>query len=289
MINIRARIEIIERLLAMDTVEGATYAALECRSTIEAICYERFTIANSHLALADLKKWQPRDVVRQVIEEANAEAGCQLVLSIATKPKQTLNVGSVRLEDLEYVEVGRQSELRYKVLGKLHNALSNVALHVQIPTRRESVKVYGDKCAIEEKVREALAELEAAASGTLLMGATGSDCTVECVCGSTIKRKAALLREGQVVCCNNPDCSESYTVSLRDSEAWFTRRTHTIPCNGCGADLDLPERTILRLRPGQYLIAECGKCKAQTCFKWSLSMSAEPIINSGKQQDGATP
>jgi hypothetical protein len=41
---------------------------------------------------------------------------------------------------------------------------------------------------------------------------------------------------------------------------------------------DPSERTILKLRSGDYLIAECGKCKAQAVFKWSLSMLVEPML-----------
>jgi hypothetical protein len=83
MIGIRARISLIEGLLSQGSVQTATYAAFECRSTIEAICYDRFAVASSHLALADLRKQQPRDVIKQVIEEANAKAAAQFTLSIA--------------------------------------------------------------------------------------------------------------------------------------------------------------------------------------------------------------
>lgn len=275
MIDIRARIAIIEELLSQDTVQSVTYSALECRSTIEAICYERFAIASSHLALADLKKWQPRDVIKQVIEEANAEATEQFTVSIAELP-QRLKDATVRLEDLKYVEIGQQSELPHVALGKLHNALSNLALHVQIPAPGEQVSIYGDKVKIATKVREALIELDKVASGNLVMGSIGPDCTVQCVCGSTIKRKLALLKPGSVVSCNQPTCDESYTFSVEDCGAWFTRRVQIIRCHACHGSLDLPDRTIARLRPGEFLNASCGTCKAETVFKWSLSMAAKP-------------
>ncbi len=272
MIDIRARISLIEGLLSQGTVQTATYAALECRSTIEAICYDRFAVASSHLALADLRKWQPRDVIKQVIEEANAEAAAQFTLSI-TKPQQRVRDASIRPEDLEYVEIGQQSGLPYAALGRLHNALSNLALHVQIPPPGEQVSIYGDRVQIVAKVEEALVEIRKVASGNLLMGSTGADCTVQCTCGSTIKRKAAQLRPGNVVCCNQLACDESYTFSLENDEAWFTRRVQTIPCHGCQGSLDIPDRTISRLRLGEFLTAVCEACKSETVFKWSLSMA----------------
>lgn len=275
MIDIRARIALIEELLSQGTVQTATYAALECRSTIEAICYDRFAIASSHLALDDLRKWQPRDVIKQVIEEANAKAASQFKLLIE-KPQQRVRDKSVRPEDLEYVEIGQQSELPYKLLGRLHNALSNLALHVQIPPPGEQVSIYGDEALIVAKVEQALVELRKVASGNLLMGSTGADCTFECACGSIIKRKAALLRQGDVICCNQLTCDESYSFALENGEAWFTRRVHTIPCHGCEGPLEIPDRTVSRLRPGEFLTAVCGKCRSETVFKWTLSM-AKPV------------
>lgn len=272
MIDIHARIALIEELLSQGTVQTATYAALECRSTIEAICYDRFAVASSHLALADLRKWQPRDVIKQVIEEANAKAATPFKLLIE-KPQQRVRDTSVRPEDLEYVEIGQQSELPHAALGKLHNALSNLALHVQIPQPGQQVSIYGDKTLIVAKVEEALVELRKVASGNLIMGSTGADCTVKCACGSTIKRKAALLRPGHVVCCNQVTCDESYSFALENGEAWFTRRVHTIPCHSCQGPLEIPDRTISRLRPGEFLTAVCGACHSETVFKWSLSMA----------------
>lgn len=176
MIDISARIALIEELLSKGTVQTATYAALECRGTIEAICYDRFAIVNSHLGWDDRRKWQPQHVIKQVIEEANAKVASPFKLFIE-KPQQRVRDKSVRPEDLEYVEIGQQSELPYNLLGRLHNALSNLALHVQIPPPGEQVSIYGDEALIVAKVEQALVELRKVASGNLLMGSTGADCT----------------------------------------------------------------------------------------------------------------
>lgn len=281
MINIKERIELIRKLLADGSIQSATYASLECRSTIEAICYERFLIMNSHLSAADLRKWQPRDVIKQVIEEANAESALQLKISIA-KPQQIINAGPVPLEDLEYVELGMQSELRYIALGKLHNSLSNVALHVQIPALGKPLSIYGELETVQRKVEETLVELELAAVGNLLVGSREMDCNFKCGCGSTIKRKAALLREGQVVSCPNPDCEESYVYSIEGGEAWFTRRAYIIPCGACAGELDMPFRFVNGLKPDSILNVECHKCGATTKFRWTLSMS-KPEVEVGTE------
>jgi hypothetical protein len=267
-IDIRSRIKLIENLLKMETIQGATYAALECRSTIEAMCYERFAISNSHLSPADLKKWQPRDVVRQVLEEANAQAAGPLVLMMS-RPLEPHEVGKVDLTNLDYVEIGRQSELRYVALAKLHHALSNVALHIKIPSPGSEVEIYGNQADIEAKVRETLCELAAAVSGSMLISGLGEECKFTCLCGSTIKRKSAMLQPGQTVCCNRLDCKESYTVSYEGADIFFTRRAHSLDCV-CGNPIDVPERLFRELRLGDQLTAKCGSCNAETLFKWNL-------------------
>lgn len=86
MIDINKRIAIIESLLAEGSIQSLTYAALECRLTIETICYERFLIAHDYIADADLKGWQPASVVKQVSQEANDLIDQGFELFISTTP-----------------------------------------------------------------------------------------------------------------------------------------------------------------------------------------------------------
>jgi hypothetical protein len=44
MIDIREIVSVIEKLLAEDTPQSVTYAALECRLAIEKICYDRLKV-----------------------------------------------------------------------------------------------------------------------------------------------------------------------------------------------------------------------------------------------------
>ncbi|KZN15191.1 hypothetical protein OA79_03080 [Marinomonas sp. TW1] len=71
MLNIARRIEIIRSLVADNTVQSLTYAALETRLTLEGICYERFKLYYPYTSEKDLKHWKPSSVVRQVANEIN--------------------------------------------------------------------------------------------------------------------------------------------------------------------------------------------------------------------------
>jgi hypothetical protein len=71
MLDIKKRISVIEDLVAEGTVQSLTFAALECRLTIELICYDRLRVCHGYISLADLKRWTPAQVVKQIAEEAN--------------------------------------------------------------------------------------------------------------------------------------------------------------------------------------------------------------------------
>ncbi|XOZ33956.1 hypothetical protein ACMDCT_01590 [Halomonadaceae bacterium KBTZ08] len=109
--DLGSRIEKIEALLEDGTVSTLTYAALESRFTIELICYERLMMtAYGYTSYADLQKWQPKDVVQQVVQETNELAATSLTFSVSatpvapTKPPQP----PADYESFEYVEVGTQ-------------------------------------------------------------------------------------------------------------------------------------------------------------------------------------
>lgn len=62
MLDIAKRIELINALLEQDTEQSLTYAALECRLTLEYLCYERFKLYLSYLSYLsqnDLKTGSP--------------------------------------------------------------------------------------------------------------------------------------------------------------------------------------------------------------------------------------
>ena len=84
MLNLDPAISKIEELLKEGTEATITYAALECRLAIERICYERLRLAHDYISHDDLKKWQPRDIVKILIQEVDSSAAETFTVSIST-------------------------------------------------------------------------------------------------------------------------------------------------------------------------------------------------------------
>ena len=146
--DINKRIATIENLIKGDSVSGLTYAALECRITLELICYERLMISYGYTSYSDLRGWQPKQVVQQVAKEANELAAASLTVSVSKTPIDPKNPprSAADFESFEYVELGKQVGFDVKEVGKLWNALSGSALHVQVPKSKDAqLSVYGNR------------------------------------------------------------------------------------------------------------------------------------------------
>jgi hypothetical protein len=262
--DIKSRIEKIEALLEDSAVSSLTYAALESRFTIELICYERLMTAYGYTSYSDLRKWQPKDVVQQVVQEANELAATSLKFSVSATPVDSTNPPQsvADYENLEYVEVGTQIGFDAKAMGKLWNSLSGVALHVQTPRSKDSdLSVYGNPVKIRAKVEKALDLFRKVAEGNLLTSSPGPEVSYKCDgCGETIKRKADLVYDGMVASCSSEACKESYILTISESGIEFGRRQISFRCDGCGKTIVVPAKQAEGLKIDQLLTAECGEC-----------------------------
>lgn len=156
MLDIPNRIQLIESLIEQDTEQSLTYAALECRLTLEYLCYERFKLYFSYLSESDLKNWQPKHIIKQVSDEIDNIVSQGFSISISAeqingRPPETKD----EFESLNYTHLGTQSELKLNRLHKLWNGVSNVALHIPVPSLSSSnLSIYGDKDKIRKKVSD---------------------------------------------------------------------------------------------------------------------------------------
>lgn len=85
MLDIAKRIELINSLLEQDTEQSLTYAALECRLTLEYLCYERFKLYFSYLSQSDLKNWQPKHIIKQISDQIDDNVSKEFSISISAE------------------------------------------------------------------------------------------------------------------------------------------------------------------------------------------------------------
>ncbi|MEH6722725.1 MAG: hypothetical protein V7686_04285 [Qipengyuania sp.] len=267
MISLTSEIAQIEALLSAGDAKSVVYAALEARLALEKICYDRLRQHHDYIAYADLRKWQPAKVMNQLIEEVDSAAAYTRVISISKTPHRE----DQRLDDADFIQIGEEVGFPPALIAKLWNSLSNLALHVRLPrSRKDQIPAYPDPAKVGDKVREALAEIKRISASTVTMSGLGAEVTFECECGKANKRRADLLREGQVVSCANFECNWSWVVRLEGDQINFQRQGVDVSCKDCGHEDALPWREIEKLRIGQVANWDCPECNGKNLVALQL-------------------
>jgi hypothetical protein len=268
MLDLKSIIERIERLLAEDTDASVTYAALEARLALEKVCYDRLRQAHNYISHAQLRRWQPRDVVNTLLSDVDLSATTTRRLFMSKKPA----VPGVKPDDDDFIEIGTEIGFDPKRIGVLWNALSNLALHVKLPTHKDDhITPYGDKAKIRLKVEEVARELERLSQGTMSFSGIGPEVSFVCTCGETNRRRAALLRAGQSVFCINPECKGSWVVHKDGDETTFESQTGEVNCERCGKVNHLPWRWLMALKYDQTASFSCHTCEQKNFIQWRLT------------------
>ena len=264
MLDIPKRIKLINSLVEQDTEQSLTYAALECRLTLEYLCYERFKLYFSYLSESDLKNWQPKHIIKQLSDEIDENVSKGFSVSIsAEKIDESSPETKEEFESLKYTPLGTQSELKFNKLHQLWNGLSNVALHIPVPSISSGdLNIYGDKNNVRKKVSDVVSFISDIKGNLLVGGSLGQEYGFNCfVCYTKIKRPIKNLQHPTVVSCINPKCQESYVIQKdKNDEFEVIRSIIKFSCSGCNEDLDVPIRVFRDLRFDQILNIRCGKC-----------------------------
>lgn len=266
MLDIEKRIQVINDLLDEGTDASLTYAALECRLTIEYVCYERFKMFYAYLSEKDLTKWAPKHVVKQVCDDISKNIDCELTLSIS-KISGELPTSIQDFESLDYKKIGTQKSLKLNKLHSLWHSLSNLSLHLPIPTIHSGhLSIYGDTAKVKKKIKAVLDILSDLKEGNLLMGGViGKTISFQCEpCGIEIKKPVSNLKSGDVISCITPNCDESYLVETEESDFVFTRNVFDFECPSCAEILYLPHQTFSKLTINSILNIKCYDCSKVT-------------------------
>lgn len=267
MLNIQNKIYIISKLLDENTESSLTYAALECRLTLEHICYERYKLYNKYLCEKDLKGWQPKHVIKQVADEIDQTITESVKVYVA-KTTSDIKPSTVQeFEALQYTYLGQQADLNIKNIEKLWHTISNAALHIQVPSLlKESIHYYGEKEVIRDRINEILRFLSQIDGNMILNADVGEVFNFNCFsCGTEIKKPIKAISKNNIVNCSNLECHESYIIRHDDDINDYTpeRRHIYYKCPDCEKTNTLAMNRVSKLRfldkPIKSHCTDCGK------------------------------
>ena len=283
MINLREIIDRINLLLSEDTDASVTYAALEGRLALEKVVYDRLRQRHDYISHDELKRWQPGAVVTTLMQDVDPHIAEGMTISIGSPVS-----AGVKPEDDEYVEIGTEIGFDSKRIAKMWQALANLALHVRLPKNKDDgIPAYGEKALIRAKIEEVVAELERLSKSTMSSSGipVGGEVTFECVCGLKNRRRAALLRAGQVVSCINPDCKASWKVHAKGGKYTFEAQTGNVKCEKCKATNLIPWRSLRDMKYDQTASFNCHNCDQKNFIQWRLKQVRPSKKRSPKKGD----
>lgn len=275
MIDLRDSIATIRAQLEEGSPRNLTYAALECRLALERICYERLRAMHDYISHDEIR-WQPARVIKILTEGVDPHVADTYTLSMSRHPLPNgLEPTREDYEAQEFIEIGTQVGFKANYVQKLWNALSNVALHANLPVNKaDQVRPYGDATKIRKQVEVTLAEIERISTGTMISTGLGKEVKFECLCGATNKRRMRCLPEGKIVSCINPECAETWDVEISDGEYEFARRGHDLECL-CGRTHFVTSASIEKMARHEWgtILCDCG---GKLLLRWSLSYAKMP-------------
>lgn len=251
-------------LLETSDDEVLRYACLELRMALEMVIYDLLrAYCKRSPDLADLAHWQPRPVLKALIE-VDPFADRSPTINYARQGKDHSH-GPMKT-------LGTDNRLRLRDAAKYHHALSNF-LHAPVLARVEAGEVT-EPTTIRRKCYEVLEDLERVLTSQIWNAVLLDGRTFECECGVKICRtldnpaKPGELFLKELTC---RSCGLSWLVKIGSAtgEPRFRKKYASGPCPNCSGTLALPNN---QAKDGAHVSCKCG-----ATFKLVEALSLEPI------------
>jgi len=202
------------------------YAALQLRMAIEALIYERQYSRRDFLPIEQVSAWQPRDVLRALLEiDDAADKGGTLFMARENPDGSPAEAP---------VFIGAEHVLSLKTIKTHYDALGSF-LH--LPTLKQSVEgKVPDMSKLRVRCEEIATEIQKNLNSSMRNIVIGSEPrSFECEgCGATVTRKLPLRPFDYVIRCN---CGAEHRVcSVDGNTATRIPLVQVLPCVKHGCD-----------------------------------------------------
>lgn len=241
---------------------------------LEKVVYDRLRQRHDYIAHEQLRKWQPGEVVKILLQEVDANVTQTHILSMSNQP----HIAGVTPKEGDFVTIGTEVGFDAKKIAKMWQALSNLALHVRLPRdKNDSLPDYGDHTKIRLKVLEVVDELERLSKGNMTFSGISvrGDVSFICTCGEKNKKRKDLIKDGQYVFCVNPKCDETWKVEIDGDDINFENVLIEVKCLNCEIINNIPWRIVAKMKYDEILRYPCRECKATNLAKWQLIQAVQ--------------
>jgi hypothetical protein len=259
-------------LVAAGDENSLRYAALELRTCMELITYEKLRDYSSMIPETVLEKWQPPQAVKALLEfEPLADQsyilsfGCQSAPGV---PAETMTV------------LGEHKALNYGWLRRHYNKIGN-ALHAQAKTKTTS-KSANRKEYLEEVIADLEPVVESHVRGTSIRSVF--TCRCERCDDSVVVNVTTVERTGKAMCFK-PGCGAEYNVKIAEDQRTceFLLIQARFACIKCEAPIFLLPRELAEDR--SFTCRTCNTPHTIVGKEWVYEAKVESKENSPDSKD----
>lgn len=242
------------------------YDCLELRFCLESITYDKLRTYIKRLPESVLKKWQPPQAVRALLElEPFAEEDFELLISPESAPG--IPTGN-------WVCLGHHKTFKLSWLRKTYNKLGNF-LHVPPPKSRRRERSADENTELRKYLEEVVAELEPIVASTL-DASLAQVVTFTCKqCGDPIVANVEGVKHSRRTECLNPNCRAEFAlIETEDVGLSCQLMISAFPCRKCSHQNHIENR---KLTIGYRF--SCEKCGEPYEIVWGYR-----LVNEGDQE-----
>ena len=246
-----------ELLLQRQEPEALRYAALELRTCMESITYEKLRVYASMVPDSVRTKWQPPQAVKALLE-FDPRGDQSFTIHIGKQE----DIG-IPAKDMQFL--GQHNALSLKWLRKHYNKVGNL-LHA--PTADDEGTV--DPPEVRSYLMEVVADLKPVLSSQIIGARFAEVYTIECAqCKGTVIANKKAIQAGKRAVCFNPDCAAEYVVTITSpDEPLFELCRTEFKCIGCDATVSISDNKVdIGI---SFTCPSCGKSHRVVDHQWIL-------------------
>jgi hypothetical protein len=259
-------------LVAAGDDASLRYAALELRTCMELVTYEKLRDYSSMIPETVLEKWQPPQAVKALLEfEPLADQSYVLSFGQQSAP-------GVPAEKMTVL--GEHKALNYNWLRKHYNKIGN-ALHAQAKTKTKSKGANR-----REYLEEVIADLEPVVASRMHGTSIRSVFTCRCErCDDPVVVNINTAERTGKAVCFKPECRAEYNVKIAEDKRTceFLLIKATFTCIKCEASIFLPPHELAEDR--SFTCRTCNTLHTIVGKNWVYEAKVEANENAPDPKD----
>jgi DNA replicative helicase MCM subunit Mcm2 (Cdc46/Mcm family) len=220
------------------------YACLELRYALERIAYQKLQLRLDKIRIEEIGAWQPRRAMDRLMELVDEHLTKDSTLSVAPESEP----GTPATDG--FVTVGQTKGVSPRKIGKYWQKLGSF-LHIQMPKKKGQISSNPDVAALRTHLEEVIEYVEEVTS-TGFDAYFSQNVTFTCgKCDRRIVRNSELLKEQDVIHCQNPECTASYITHIKGGE--FTFKPYELPfeCKSCHETTWIEANPFLQMKTNE--------------------------------------